>query len=357
MRLCKSCGFATDGDATECPYCGDVTVVAARAEPRVSAYNDKRIDEKSAFVEYADLMDDDTLYRAAAVKLGGASDDVERREAAELLSALAFRGHCDGMFKLSEYLLSLDPPDEKPAVAWLKIAADAGHVPSKIKLRMLGTKAAVDSPLIISDGDGDFVARVRAVLPSIITICSEFNGKGGKNTCSSGSGFIIEGGYVITNAHVVTAKPKSITARFEPSIDDKAYNLIPLIIDVDCDIAVLRFTGLKNDRVSALTNLSLRAGEPEYGEDVYTVGNPLGLGLSVSRGVISCPCRETDYPRGVTHVVQTDISPNPGNSGGALLDVHNNVVGMITYHPEKAQGGIAMCVPTDYIIDLLNELK
>lgn len=357
MRICKTCGYLSDGNEVECPYCGDGLYEKSESASKSSdgAAHAAPV-RRSVFAKYADLMDDDTLYRTALIKLAS-SDSRDVAEGADMLRALAFRGHCDGMYRYAEYLLALDAPDEKTAVMWLKIAAGAGHSQSKLRLRVLGAKDTADKPITIPGDASEFVERVRSALPSVVSILTAFGGKGGKTMYSAGSGFIVEGGYVLTNAHVVTVDPKSITARFEPSLDDRTYNLAPLAIDAARDIAVLKFTGLKNERVSAQDNLPLRMGDLQYGEEVYTIGNPLGLGLSVSRGVISCPNRATDYPTGIDHVVQTDISANHGNSGGALLDANNNVVGMITFLPGDTQGGIAMCVPSDYIVQALNNLK
>ena len=150
--------------------------------------------------------------------------------------------------------------------------------------------------------------------------------------------------------------PKSVTASFESSVDDKSYNLLPLVIAPELDVAILRFTGLADERISARENLRLRTEGVRYGEEVYTIGNPLGLRFSVSRGIVSTPLRESGHRKGIHEVIQTDITANHGNSGGALFDVSNNVLGMITYTPSDSEGGISMCVPSKYIVQVLNKL-
>ena len=180
--------------------------------------------------------------------------------------------------------------------------------------------------------------------------------KGRHSIVSTGAGFIVDGGYVITNSHVAGNNPYWITAEFEQSVDEKTYNLIPLCVRPDLDIAVLKFSGFVAKKFAEQENLKFRLENLTYGEDVYTVGNPLGMGLSVSKGVISCPNRESDYPSGVSEVIQTDITANHGNSGGALLDSNNNVLGMLTFVPGNSEGGITMCVPSKYIVQVLNNL-
>lgn len=366
MTKCSRCGYSFTGDV--CPACG-----ASASEKRAAAapVQTKPAPEKKPeapqdgirrnplFVKYADFIDDAQLFNLACCYMEGIGG-VEKQDVAqavEMFRILAFRGHHGGMYKLAEYYLSLDPPDKATAVQWLRIAADGGHEPSKIRLRILGEEAA-QRPVIAEPIDmptGSFEARVRNALPCVVMVYSTYE-SGRRTTTMCGSGFILEGGYVVTNAHVVGDDPKSVTAIFEPSIDEKSYNLLPLAIAPEFDVAILRFTGLADERISARENLRLRTEGVQYGEEVYTIGNPLGLRFSVSRGVVSTPQRQGGHRKGVHEVIQTDITANHGNSGGALFDVSNNVLGMITYTPGDSEGGISMCVPSKYIVQVLNKL-
>lgn len=369
MIKCIKCGYSFTGET--CPACG----ARAGAEKKTPARNPDEgrvVSEKfkvptessvdvrrnPLFLKYADFLDDAALFNIAcchAEGVGGVERDM--KQAVEMFQILAFRGHFGGMYKLAEYYLSLDPPDKETAVQWLRIAADGGHEPSKIRLRVLGEEAA-QRPALSAPMDvpaGSFEARVRNALPCVVMVYSTYR-KGRQTKTMCGSGFILEGGYVVTNAHVVGENPKCVTASFEPSVDDKSYNLLPLVIAPEFDVAILRFTGLADERITARENLRLRTEGVQYGEEVYTIGNPLGLGFSVSRGIISTPLREGGHRRGVHEVIQTDITANHGNSGGALFDISNNVLGMITYTPSDSEGGISMCVPSKYIVQVLNKM-
>lgn len=369
MMKCTKCGYTFTGEV--CPACGARAAAGKKvperkpAEERIAPEKTKAAAEPSVdvrrnplFLKYADFLDDAALFNIAcchAEGIGGVAKDVE--QAAEMFQILAFRGHFGGMYKLAEYYLSLDPPDKATAVQWLRIAADGGHEPSKIRLRVLGEEAA-QRPALSAPANvpaGSFEARVRNALPCVVMVYSTYH-KGRQTVTMCGSGFILEGGYVVTNAHVVGENPKSVTASFEPSVDDKSYNLLPLAVAPEFDVAILRFTGLADERISARENLRLRTEGVQYGEEVYTIGNPLGLGFSVSRGVVSTPLRQGGHRRGVHEVIQTDITANHGNSGGALFDVSNNVLGMITYTPSDSEGGISMCVPSKYIVQVLNKV-
>lgn len=361
MKKCYVCGAQVDGNELYCPYCG-----AYLAEQKNTYINTQKnqaaADDKNnlAVGKYVDFIDTDALYKLALCKLSGIGVDKNEHEAFEIFQKLAFRGHYDSMYKLAEMYLAQNPQEEETACMWLKIAADAGHEQSKIRLKVLkrdsllntGGYNAVDIP----HEAGEFETLVRKALPSVVLIKSTYV-KGRKQKELKGAGFIVEGGFVITNAHVVGDNPECVTANFEPEIDEKNYNLLPIVVRPEYDIAVLRFTGLAAEKINTQHNLQLRAELPGYGEEVYTIGNPLGYGFSVSKGVVSCPNRESYYPRKVDCVIQIDITINHGNSGGALLDRNNNVLGMVTYIPGKSEGGISMCVPAKYIVEVLNSLS
>lgn len=354
MKKCTNCGYVADDNSVCCPACG-YAYSAEKKQAHGSAA--KSGEAQSAFLKYSSFMDNQALMQIAKMKDNGVGTVQERDEAVEIYKILAFRGEEDAMFRLAEIYLEQTPPNTEAALCWLKIAADGGHKPSIIKLKVLKAENSEKGnfEITLPHDLTDTEARVEEALPYIVTVRS-VKAEGDLTRKTAGSGFIIEGGYVITNAHVAGDDPDCITASFEPRIDGKSYNLLPVKIAPEYDVAVLKFTGLFGDRISARDNLTFRLNGVNFGEEVYTVGNPLGMGLSVSHGVISCPNRASDY-KGVKEVIQTDFTVNHGNSGGALLDKCNNVLGMITYFPGESEGGITMCVPAKYIVEVLNNIK
>ena len=359
MKVCNKCGYSMADDASVCPACGHEYVAAVKnTESKVQQV--APLQQQSIFIKGADLIDNQALYHAGICKLNGVGMAKDENEAFEIFQILAFRGHLDGIYKLAEMYLNQTPPNTEVATNWLRIAAESGHNPSIIRLKMLGAaprsfkvpKAErTDGP----SGDGDsFEDRVQEVLSSIISINSVCK-MGGQLVSSHGSGFIIDGGFVITNAHVIGEKSQSIAARFDPSIDTAEYQLVPVKINQKYDIAVLKFKGYSNERISEQSHLELRCEGIKLGEEVYTVGNPLVLGLSLSKGVVSAPEREYKY-KGIHKVIQTDITINHGNSGGALLDKNNNVLGVMTFVPGSSEGGIGMAVPSVYIEKVLDTI-
>lgn len=342
MKKCARCGYgANDGDKF-CASCG--AALGGSADLPVKAEN------KTLFLKYADFLDDELLYRAALCKLNGVGVVKDEEAAFEMFRTLAFRGYYDGMYKLAEIYLGRTPQDRDAAFEWLKIAADGGHAPSKIKLRSEGFESAKpEDPLCVPQSNDGFEGLVKNALHSIVLIKSMPKGS---DKSTVGTGFITDEGYVVTNAHVLGENPEYISAKFEPQEDGRSYNLLPVVIEADQDIAVLKFTGLAERKITERGHLKFRTEPAAFGESVYTIGNPLGMGLSVSRGVVSCPSRE--FSTGVSEFIQTDLTVNHGNSGGALLDMENRVLGMITFKPGKSEGGIAMCVPSKYIMNVIN---
>lgn len=357
MKQCSKCGFMYGVENETCPACGYRQVESAKSTSKQEVKTEERFGQ-SIFVKGADLIDSNALYQAGICKLNGLGMEKDETEALEIFRILAFRGHTDGMYKLAEMYLNQNPPNREVAVNWLKIASENGHSQSIIRLKMLGEKVSAtvkQESRTPYRGDGSFEDRVQNALPCIVSINSVCH-KDSHLVSSFGSGFIIEGGFVVSNAHVIGENPESIAAKFDPEVDVKEYQLVPLKVIQKYDVAILRFKGFMNERISERQNLELRTGEVRTGEEVYTIGNPLVLGLSLSKGVISSPKKNYAY-KGIDRVIQTDITINHGNSGGALLDKDNNVLGLMSFTPGSSEGGIGMAVPAEYIEKVLNMIN
>lgn len=360
MDKCKVCGAELKEGEQVCPYCGaEVTSESAKHTWQLSREKAERPNDSP--VRFSEFMDKDALCRFALCKRDGLGTEKDEQEAFDIFQKLAYGGHFESMYHLAEMYLSQEQPDLKDAYKWLRVAAENGHEQSKLRLRLMKDEfapyAAADGTLYVADkssGNG-FAGIVHNALRNVVLI-NTYHEKARQWDISSGAGFIIEGGYVITNAHVVGTSFDRIEAKFEPSIDERVYNLIPIAVRKDLDIAVLRFQGLEMERISSMEHLKLKAKLPDYGEEVYTIGNPLSIGFSVSRGIVSCPNRDSVSLPGVKEVIQTDMTINHGNSGGALLDFQNNVIGVVTYTLVRSSGGMSMCVPAKYIVEVLNSL-
>ena len=178
-----------------------------------------------------------------------------------------------------------------------------------------------------------------------------------------GSGTIIHAeGYVLTNNHVVSGKEREKAAFSTMEIivelaDGREFNAKVVGSDPNTDVAILKIEG-KNLPVARLADSStLRIGDV-----VFAIGNPLGVGMSVTSGIVSALSRKvgilSEQDGGVENFIQTDAAINPGNSGGPLVDADGRVVGINTAisSPNGGNIGIGFAVPTSLAIDIVTSL-
>lgn len=310
--------------------------------------------KKSIYLKTADFIDDDVLFETAMCKLNGIGVKKDEDEAFELLKVLAGRGFAPAMRKLAaEYERR---GDKTMANKWLDLGATNGDVASKIDLYMQNRVKESDiknEPIAIGRSDGGFTALIQKALPHVVKVAAPCEEPG---CVSTGSGFILDGGYIVTNEHVVCDGPDDVVVAFEPSIDKKTYSVEKLIVCREYDLAVYRFKGLMREKTEKREHLKIRTSEVSFGEQLYTIGAPMGLGLSICHGIASNPHCVTSY-RGLPFVVQSDMSINSGNSGGGLLDMNNMVTGVTTYTLKGGEGGLSLCVPAKCVIEVLNSIS
>jgi putative serine protease PepD len=166
-----------------------------------------------------------------------------------------------------------------------------------------------------------------AVLPSVVTI--DAHGPDGESGTGSGE-LIRDGGYVLTNQHVVgpAGSHGKLTVRYSDGTGSKA---VLVGEDVTTDLAVIRTDDRAEGRPLIDTGSS---SELRVGSHVVALGAPLGLVSTVTTGIVSALGRYVPVPTetGKTHhlvdAIQTDASINPGNSGGPLVDCAGYMVGV-----------------------------
>lgn len=165
----------------------------------------------------------------------------------------------------------------------------------------------------------------------------------------AGSGFIISAdGHVLTNAHVVDGADE-ITVRLA---DKREYQAKVLGIDATTDVAVLKLParGLPTLRVGDTNALAV-------GEWVIAIGSPFGFDHTVSAGVVSAKTRSLPNG-GYVPFIQTDVALNPGNSGGPLLNLRGEVVGINSQIYSRSGGymGLSFAIPIDLAMNVQAEL-
>jgi serine protease Do len=165
-----------------------------------------------------------------------------------------------------------------------------------------------------------------------------------------GSGFFISAdGYAVTNNHVVDhASSVQVTTN-----DSKIYTAKVIGTDPKTDLALI-----KVDSGSDFPFVKFADGNPRIGDWVVAVGNPFGLGGTVTAGIVSA--RGRDIGAGpYDDFLQIDAPVNKGNSGGPSFDVNGNVIGVNTaiYSPSGGSVGIAFAIPAETVKTVVAELK
>lgn len=155
---------------------------------------------------------------------------------------------------------------------------------------------------------------------------------------SLGSGVIATSdGYILTNNHVVAQADKIIVA-----LQDGRRAVATVIgTDPDSDLAVIKVN------LTGLPVLPFRKNPTEVGDIVLAIGNPFGVGQTVTHGIVSAIGRSGLGINAFEDFIQTDAAINPGNSGGALIDVAGNLVGVNTAIFSRTGGsmGIGFAIP------------
>lgn len=163
-----------------------------------------------------------------------------------------------------------------------------------------------------------------------------------------GSGFIISGdGFVLTNAHVVDGADDV----YVTLTDKREYKAKIIGVDKRTDVAVVKIEGSNLPRLTIGDPNRLRVGEW-----VIAIGSPFGLENTVTAGIISAKARDTgDY----LPLIQTDVAVNPGNSGGPLINMRGEVVGINSQIYSRSGGymGISFAVPIDEAMRVAEQLR
>ncbi|WP_254773390.1 DegQ family serine endoprotease [Nitrosospira sp. Nsp13] len=168
---------------------------------------------------------------------------------------------------------------------------------------------------------------------------------------SAGSGVIVDAakGYVVTNFHVVKdAQQVLVTLK-----DRRQFQAKLVGTDPGTDIALLKIEA-KNLRALSLGDSDLL----KVGDFVVAIGNPFGLGQTVTSGIVSALGRSGLDIEGYEDFIQTDASINPGNSGGALVNLKGELIGINTaiIGPSGASVGIGFAVPSAMVKSVLDQI-
>ena len=170
-----------------------------------------------------------------------------------------------------------------------------------------------------------------------------------RNENSLGSGVIVRSdGYILTNNHVIAQADQIVVG-----LNDGRRALAKVIgTDPDSDLAVIKID------LNELPVLPFKLSGNDVGDVVLAIGNPFGVGQTVTQGIISATNRSDLGINTYEDFMQTDAAINPGNSGGALIDVAGNLIGVNTAIFSQSGGslGIGFAIPAKVCQQILNSI-
>ena len=200
----------------------------------------------------------------------------------------------------------------------------------------------------ISDDKNKLVSASERSISSVVTISSVNNKLLKNNRSGIGSGVIFSSdGYIVTNLHILSGQNINVKL-------DNGKNYLASIIGIDknTDIAVLKISSSEELKPINFAN----SDSLKVGDRVLAIGNPYGIGISVSNGIISATGR--DYGNPYLQLIQTDAAINPGNSGGALINENGNLIGINSkiFSKTGAYQGIGFAIPSNLVVQIATQL-
>ncbi len=166
---------------------------------------------------------------------------------------------------------------------------------------------------------------------------------------SLGSGVVVRNGYILTNHHVIEGADRIQVA----TASGRTLDATVIGTDPDTDLAVLQTERKDLPAIGTADVNRIRIGDV-----VLAIGNPFGVGQTVTQGIISATGRNKLGINTFENFIQTDAAINPGNSGGALIDAHGKLIGINTVIFSKSGGsqGIGFAIPVDLAISVMDQI-
>src|SRR3954454_14560259 len=238
--------------------------------------------------------------------------------------------------------------------------ATFADVVDQVKPAVVSVRVKVENAM--SDGEGLPSSQLENVPPQLREFFRRFgdNGMPGDDRRGPrqrrevrqgvGSGFLISAdGYVVTNNHVVDhAKTVQVTTDDGRTLDAKVVGTDP-----KTDVALL-----KVQEGGDFPHVSLAKAAPRVGDWVVAIGNPFGLGGTVTAGIVSARGRDIGASP-YDDFLQIDAPINKGNSGGPTFNLHGEVVGVNTaiFSPSGGSVGLAFAIPSETVQSVVNQLE
>src|SRR5258707_4831819 len=239
----------------------------------------------------------------------------------------------------------------EPIVALQEVAPSIGGGPAQTSYADAAQKAMPAVVNVFSSKDGSLPPDPRAKDPLFRYFFGDKNRKQQEQPASNlGSGLIVSSeGYILTNQHVVDG-----ANQIEIALADGRTTEAKVIgVDPETDLAVLKVN------MTNLPTITLgRMDQTRVGDVVLAIGNPFGVGQTVTIGIVSALGRNHLGINTFENFIQTDAAINPGNSGGALVDVNGNLLGINTAIYSRSGGslGIGFAIPVSTARSVLESI-
>ncbi len=186
-------------------------------------------------------------------------------------------------------------------------------------------------------------------LPRYREWCERFRDRA-RQESSLGSGVVVHAdGYVLTNDHVISEADEILVA-FN---NGQATSATVIGRDPETDLAVIKIEARNLPPIAIASSEDVAVGDI-----ALAIGNPFGIGQTVSQGIISAKSRAGVSASPYDDFIQTDAAINPGNSGGALIDEHGALIGINTMIFSRSGGsqGIGFAIPSDLALSVLTQI-
>jgi serine protease DegS len=262
-------------------------------------------------------------------------------------------------------MLTLDLP------SWPDVRPDAGLVPGVANVPITDPvtgSITEDAPPAATAQPASYADAVTRAAPAVVNIYGNYSAGASPPSAfqpqadagatlgqrraltSLGSGVLVSAdGLLVTNGHIVDGAD---TIRAELP-DGRVLDVTLLGIDSETDLAVLQAADGELPAVSLANPDRLRVGDV-----VLAIGNPFGLGQTVSLGIVSATGRTHLGIADIEHFIQTDAAINPGNSGGALIDTGGRLVGINTAILSESgiSEGVGFAIPVDIVMGVVEDM-
>jgi len=203
--------------------------------------------------------------------------------------------------------------------------------------------------LLLFNDQANIKKIVNNNINSVVEIDSVING----TSISKGTGVVVDNNYILSNYHIFKNKENNkIIIRFFK--DNKEYSPSLIHYNENTDLALLKITNL-NKKVDSIKIADLN--KVEYADEIITIGNSRGYGLSINKGIVSAPLRILEIDDLERKVIQISVSIKEGDSEGPVINRDGKMIGLMSFKTKSVltnNDEISFAIPSSVIKDFLS---